>query len=348
MKIGVLEWDVSALGGRQRTMLAFADFFVELGHEVTVYTDFYNPAPATGWTAKSFLNWFPFQSLRYDHFQWCGLTREKWTVPESMKQLDVLLVSYGGWGYLQGQLPDTRVIAWVIHPAQRRHDCCREYWTNSETTRRRLRASSRWMRAKPHVIRPPHDYSMFRSCNRPPDQRIIDVAIVGSALWAKGLVKAAALIRKQGLRAVTLASCWKAAEGENQAVIEGVLRAQAGSKQEVVLLTNQPVAAVAPLLGMSKVYLSMSDAESCSLSIYEALSAGCIVVARKVGAAMEQLQGGFGHAVFNRDAGAGRALVQALADGKTNAEWLRRKAPTWFDRGDPEVRRAIELALEGK
>ena len=283
MKIGVLEWDISTLGGRHRTMLAFADYAVALGHEVAFYSSFNNPRP--GYTEDTCLDWFQCSHLQREHLKFGPLHRryDASTVPLAWHSLDVLIVPYGGYGHLQGLLPGVRVIPWVIHPEQARASSVREVWTNSETTRRRLVESDRWADSNPRIVVPPHDYSLFRQHAKPWDERDIDVLAVGSFLRAKGLVEFSAMVDLLGLRGAVAGTAWGRAAEEN-AEVQAEL---ADGPCEVH--SNLPGDEVARLMGRAKTLVSFSRAESCPLVYYEAMNAGCRVLSLDVGAAREQV-----------------------------------------------------------
>ena len=320
MKIGVIEWNVGALGGRQRTMLAFADYFLELGHDVRVYTDFSEP-PTEEYNAQTFLSWYNTTHLEYRHISFCQLQRRypnRESLPPSWAKLDVLLVPYGGYGYLQAMLPGVRVITWVIHPDQARFRCAQEVWTNSHTTVARLEASPTWADCKPKIVIPPHDYSAFRGWSMPA-QRPLDAVCVGSMLKAKGLLEFADVCRFLDLRGAIISSTWAAAEKENEEVLRelalrGVRPDRLSEPGRVSLRLNIPTKEVAQILGMSKLLVSFSRAESCPLTIYEAMNAGTIPVTRDVGAIREQT-GGVGF-TFRHDNEALDTIKRALATAK--------------------------------
>jgi len=283
MKIGVLEWNVAALGGRQRTMLAFADYFLELGHEVHFYSNFSDPDPS--YTLNTFLAWHHLPYLTPNHVHGLPLQRRYLgpDVPPEWQELDVLLVSYGGFGHLQRFLPGVRVVTWVIHPAQARSSQVQNIWTNSETTKQRLWASEIWAGAPIRVVLPPHSYEPFRRAGRPWANRRRDVVAVGSYLWNKGLVEFSDMVEMLGLEGLIVGATWGAAREENEAVLSRL------SEGPCQLERNLPIQEVARFLGGSRCLVSMSKAESASLVYYEAMNAGCRVFTLNVGAAAEQM-----------------------------------------------------------
>lgn len=334
MKIGVLEWNIAALGGRQRTMLAFADFFIELGHEVTFFSNFLEERPS--FSRHTFLDWFHFKHLTYRHFCFFDLLRRyRDAAPEELHGQDVLLVPYGGYGHLQALLPNTRVITWTIHPDQGRWPEVTEIWTNTETTRQRLINSENWADSNPIVIYPPHDYSLFRDAANPWTDRQWDVAIVGSLLRAKGLTKASQMIEKFGLNGVLIGATWIAARDENEEIAEELRRGTCD------LYLNIPSVEVATILGDTRCLLCTSEAESAPLIFYEALNAGCRIFSLDVGAAREQIGSeGYGYVQPDLD-GLEGALKEHWNEPPVDAKrgWL-------FDRHGPCVGRAIKEALQ--
>jgi len=319
MKIGVLEWNIAALGGRQRTMLCFADYFIELRHEVRVYSDFFDEDGQTyGYTSETFLDWYNFGHLKYEHLVWTNLQRTYGSaaeIPREWGGLDVLLVPYGGYGYLQSMLPNTRVITWVIHPEQRRHMEVQEIWTNSRTTRERLLSSREWERSDPKVVIPPHSYKIFRDAALPWNERVYDLICIGSMLYAKGLVEFTDMCHKGGYRGIILSSTWDAARSENARVEReitdhGAVRVSEPAGHTVEYMTNVPASKVAAIIGSARVGVSFSRVESCPLTMYEYLNSGCGIAARGVGAIEEQV-GPSGH-YFSHDAIAPDAVGTAL------------------------------------
>jgi glycosyltransferase involved in cell wall biosynthesis len=304
MRIGVLEWNVASLGGRMRTMLCFADFFKAEGHDVTFYSNFLEAR--AGYTQENLLEQCAFNTLAPSDFVWLELKRSMLAsdVPAAWHALDLLLVPYGGYGYLQDLLPTVRVVCWVIHPAQARSLSTHEIWTNSVTTRDRLLQSTRWCDVGPflHVVVPPHDYSIFRAAARPWASRQYDAIAVGSLLDAKKLGLFDVVCAQLGLRSVIVGKTWAAAEEENKRVYQTLSYSD--------LYMNISTQRVADLLGNSKICILPSEAESCPLIVYEALNAGCNILARNVGAVTEQLAD-CGR-VFDDDA----RLVSFVADAR--------------------------------
>lgn len=284
MKIGILEWNLSALGGRQKTMMCFADFLKSTGHKIKIYGNFPDERPEDNYNRHSFLQWHSFAHLQLSDFDFdFGIQRKfkQSNIPSEWHSLDILLVPYGGYGYLQEYLPEVRVICWVIHEAQKYYSCIREIWTNSHTTKKRLLLSKNWQGCEEiiKVIRPPHDYSLFRNASKSWIKREYDAVCISSLLESKGLNIFDNVARSLDINAVIIGASWHQDRTENEKVL-------ASLKSDV--LVNLKVNEIATILGNSKCYVSTSYAESCSLTIYEALNAGCIPVVRAVGAEAEQ------------------------------------------------------------
>jgi glycosyltransferase involved in cell wall biosynthesis len=314
MRIGVLEWDISQMGGRHREMMFFADYLISKGHRVTLYSNFVSPT--AGWNTRTFLNWFHFQHLHYEH---CSLefNLQRWMreIPREWHDLDVLLCSYGTWGHLQRLLPHTRVITWVIHPDQARPEPDVRVWTNSQTSLARLRSSPTWSNADIRVVPSPIDYGIFREHSKPKDERYIDAVVIGSMLPDKRLIEAFEVCQSIGCSSVFFCTTWPAASTENNEIRTRMVR------MGVRYWMNVPSKEVARALGTAHVYLSMSVAESCSLAIYEAMNAGAVVVSRNVGSVVEQT-GALGY-VFEDPSRVGYMLEKALADSIVGCSMAR-------------------------
>jgi glycosyltransferase involved in cell wall biosynthesis len=281
MRIGIVEWNVGCGGGRHSTMMAFADCLFEMGHDVNVFSQI-DTDP------QKILETYGCRCLPYGKLYDTPLKRRYCRpaeVPTGLHLQDLVMVSYGGFGHLQGHL-SMPVVAWVIHPDQARNRACTRYWTNSETTRGRLLETGRWMDAKIEVVVPPHDYSVFRDRSRRYQDRKYDVAVVGSAMPSKRLVEAVKLAITAGRKvAVVVKTCQtsRTPRDTQQGIIESLMLLDCDT------LLNLNRGEVASVLGNSKLYFSLSDDESCSLVIYEAMNAGCVPIVYDVGAAKEQV-----------------------------------------------------------
>jgi len=283
MKVGVLEPHATALGGRHRTMLTFADYFASR-HEVTVYT---NP-PQNGMTRELWVQ-MPIRTLKPKNFCWGPIAHRyggQQALPEGLQGQDVLLVPYAGYTALKDRLPNTRVIAWAIHPDQVPHGDSCQFWTNSCTVRSWLCTRKYWepFASKIRVVIPPHDYSMFREAARANSHRETDVIVVGTLLHTKRLLEAAEIASRMGLSCVVIGKLWGIRRGEGRGILKE-LEALRGCK----VIVDATTARVAREMGNAKVHLIASDTESCPLTVYEAMNAGCQVVSRRAGAVAEQL-----------------------------------------------------------
>ena len=284
MNIVLWEWNVSSLGGRQRTMLAFADCLAEMGHNVTFISNWLTKR--NEFKPDNFLDWDLCTSLCSDNFIFLnGMERQlnSRTLPPEMRTADLIIVSYGELGHIQ-DLVTCPVVAWVIHPDQRRPKCLKHIWTNSLTTADRLRSSPNWADSRPAVVIPPHDYSAFRDAAKGYQGREYDLIVVGTLVKGKGLLSSVRLAEDMGLSLVVVGRVQPHNTTESQRVAFHIL-----DTDRVVYVQDAPRRVVADLMGRSMAYLSMSEAESCSLAIYEAMHAGCHIVGRNVGAIEEQL-----------------------------------------------------------
>jgi len=290
-------------------MMSFADYFKFLGHEVKVYANFDPPHPPgeKGHGEKTFLEWYNYEHLTYNDFCLGGVVRrygKRWKhpVPEEWQDLDMLLVPYGGYSPLQAELPNTRVVCWIIHPAQAFNGMVEEIWTNSNTTKGWLIKEGVYSKWESHIhsIQPPHDYGIFRRAAKPFEERRYNLVCVGGLIGSKRTDLFDALARKIG-KGVIIGSLWNWKKGEGEALIP-TLRTAAR--------TNVPAKEVAQILGDARVFVTFTETESCALTIYEALNAGCRCVVTPVGAAAEQM-GAFGK-MFWAEAEAERLVREFL------------------------------------
>lgn len=276
MNVGVLEVDVARLGGRQRTMLAFARYLKTAGHSVRFYSA--PPGPGSNASVNGVIQ--AAESLTAPDFVWQRLETLR---PEQVVDRDVLLASLPYFGQLQFRLHKP-VVCWAIHPDQ--HPTADVvHWTNSRTTLGRLQARDYWQGRLIDIVIPPHDYSRFRAAGKPWCERQYDVVTVGGLLRAKGLIEVDRLCARLGVRSLILGAKRQAFSQEGAKVLTALTHSK--------VILDAPRQVVADLMGDSRVYLCLSYEESCPLVIYEALNAGCNVVSRDVGAIAEQL-GGYG------------------------------------------------------
>jgi len=332
MKIGVLEWNVASLGGRQREMLAFADWWTLAGHDVTLYSNWLETptatyGPDTFQDRTSYLGAVKFAGQREVKVAWLPLERHLTRPFPEWKGLDVLFCSYGSWGHLQKLMPKTKAITWVLHPDQARPDPTVPIWTPTRTCRTRLMESTNWAGSDPLVIPPPHDFSLFRRACRPWAERELDVLVVGTLLDSKRLVPAARMLKDLGLKSLIVGMSCAALKDENERVLAELLALGAD------VVENATSVVVAKLMGNTKIYLSLSEHECASVCIYEALNAGMWPIVRVAGSAIEQLSDGEYGSPTTCDEGVASILRHALgARGLiVNCDRQRRRGLT-FDR----------------
>lgn len=293
MRVGVVEVDIARLGGRQRTMLAFAACLTAQGHDVRVFSA--PPGSCSNASSEEVVRLAA--GLAHTNFVWGNPTA---ITPKQTADLDVLLVSLPYLGHLQAQVGKP-VICWAIHPDQR-PVADTVFWTNSYTTLRRLQARPYWRGQSIDVVIPPHDYQLFREAQKAWHARKYDVVTVGGLLRAKGLVEFDRLCASLDLKSLIVGARRRAFLRESEEVLAQLTHSD--------IVVDAPRREVAQLLGDARVYLCLSYAESCPLVIYEALNAGCNVVSRAVGAVEEQV-GGYGR-VFTAEAYAALDVERAL------------------------------------
>jgi glycosyltransferase involved in cell wall biosynthesis len=309
-------------------MLAFADSFKEMGHDVTVVTNWLTERDE--FDPDNFLEWDLCEHLTPDNFVFInnmGRHLQPGNLPPEMRVADLILVSYGEMGHVQ-QMVRCPVVAWVINPLQGRPDCLRHVWTNSETTRQRLLDVQRWKGSDPKVIIPPHSYTEFRLAAKPYPGRRFDVITVGTLIPDKGLIEAAQLAEDMKLSIVVVGRVQPHNMSGSRRIAECLQRGK------IIYVQDAPRQQVASLMGKSLVYLSMSRDESCSLAIYEAMSAGCHIVGRNVGAIQEQL-GGTG-CIFETAMDARLGVKAMMSLGEANKAGMKRAMK--FDRGSVQPR----------
>jgi len=309
MKIGIFEIDLSSQGGRQRTMISFADFLKESGHEVFVFAGFSRDFLTPGITASTFLSWHNTAALDYSDI-FLGKTQADVLCGEDVirriKSLDAALVpGFLTYDIIRGIKEKIRGVCWMIRPRKAAFRTGATIWTNSHTTRSHICAGKNMAahESRIHVVRPPHDYSLFRKSSRNWEDRSNDVVCVGSLVASKMLVESAVMAKRRGCSVTVVAGNYV----KNQEEADSILNCL--SAEGIHVVQSAKPKDVARIMGNSKVFLSATSTESCPLVIYEALNAGCSISTRLVGAIAEQL-GVHGH-TFSCDIQDG--LTRALA-----------------------------------
>lgn len=350
MKIGVLEWDITSLGGRQRTMLTFADYFAEMGHDVFVFTRGTPNVPGSP-SPYECPRVMGLHTLSQDDILTIDYSAGgddrlivKSKAIELFDGLDLLLVGYGGYGYLQEHVPHTRVVAWVINPIQVRPKSLKEFWTNCQTTWIKL-MQSKWGCGgglKSRILVPPHDYAPIRHASKEPSAREYDFLYVSGAVPSKrydlfmNTVKGLREDSWVGKAAMAI-STWGIDIEQSWLDTAERCATEAG----IDLMFNPSRDDIERLYGNSKVFCLPSTIESCPLVIYEAMSGGCHIASRDVGAVREQT--GENLHIFNTDGAMKHAMLDALECSDARCEY--RGAPQ-FDRRATRVKSLIKMALE--
>lgn len=358
VKIGVLEWNAAALGERQRIMLSFADYFARDGHDVTVFTTYVNDedictVPTIPQDIPQALGLRGGLKRNRIHVIATGnkVIREE-DIPTEMRSCDFLLVPYGGYGYLQGMLPTTRVVAWVTTPEQSRPKALREIWTDSQSTWMELTTTHTWgcQAIKSRIVIPPCDFSAFRGGTYML-RREGDLIFYGEATPEKRVdlfIQAAATQRKlvgPGGRSSTICltrggihpSLWRPIVEDCEV---------AAKEHGIELLVDATRVQVAEAFKRSRVLCLPSMVESAPLSVYEAMTAGLVIVARRIGAVVEQTGGQAFY--FDEDEKFLEVVDDAVweagaTDRKRSAEY--KLAPA-FDGQSARVHTLLKIALE--
>jgi len=302
MKISILEWNVSARGGRQITLVdGFADCFASMGHSVKLYSNYFNKHIPQ----EEFLDYFLTKNLTLENFDFDRDIQRREVeeaLIEEWSDGDMLLIPYPAYSWL-GEYVSCPIVVWYIaEPVMFHPSYVAKIWTNSYTTKDKLDL-------KPAtVIYAPHDYTPFREGAEPFDDRPIDVLIVGPLTKTR---------EKEHL----LSEEVKEAERLKEAGLNVLGLFLARSRNEVLLAKNLSFdfflnikrKHVAEFMKKSKVLFHPSPLESCSLVLYEALNAGMYPVVREAGACKEQL-GDVG-VVFNEFEDAKKHIEQTIKAG---------------------------------
>ena len=299
MRINVLEYNLGMPAGRQQTMVAFADTFKQLGHEVKVYSNFFG-----NFERSKILDWYLTSNLSIENFNFSH--RISRNDPEGMpirewSNGDLLLIPYPGYSWI-GKHVGCPIVTWYIaQPSFWWPEHISQVWTNSYTQRKRLKIPAA------EVVYAPHDYSAFRQDALPFEDRKIDVLVVTpiTKRREKSKVIFPQVLELEKLRKMGLE-------------VLGIFLA---SERELGLIKKLPFPKyvnvkrrhVAGFMKASKVLLHPSPLESCSLVVFESLNSGCYPVVREAGACREQL-GDVGY-VYKDFKEAEEEIVRVLEEG---------------------------------
>jgi len=271
MFIGVLEKDVSRISGRMRTMVQFADAFKQMGHEVKLLTEFKRNEIKL---KKDLFKYHETKYLEKDDVKFYH-DISPYNLPP-LYMYDVVMVPYPRFAV---NIKVPTISWWIDGPAIDSKDRIIFYWTNSYTSKRRLDPKGIF---DVRVVYPPHDYSVFRHEAMSVTERVYDLATVGRVGEKYGaLEKFAKICYEYGMRGIIIALVSVDRHKE--------LLDKLSHEYGVEYVYNLPRSKFAKYLAASKVYLHLSEKESCSLAIYEAMNAGCFPVVYDAGAAREQV-----------------------------------------------------------
>lgn len=289
MKICVVQPDLSRIGGSISTIIAFADCFKELGHEVNVKSSFGERFPQNLIANKDkVINHYGCKFLTQSDITWDLKILEKiWT------NADICFTR----GFDSFPTKDFRSISWIVIPKElKKNSNIIYYWTNSKTTKNKFGE----FKNKTRIVVPPHDYSLFRENISLHKEWDVTSILRGNDFKLKGLQTYADTIKKIGCKSLLITT---STSNDDLKRIKSL---------GVPFVLNQTKQQVAEILGQSNIFFFPSYYESCPLVIYEALNAGCTIVSRNVGAVKEQLkENGY---IFNNDS----QCIEALEYGLNN------------------------------
>ena len=275
MNILVLEWDISRFSGRMASMMRFADAFKELGHHVRV---------CSNWTGaeikekKDLFHYHQVKELVLEDFSW-DLQRNYSFFPPAWKDFDFIFCPYVSYGHLS-ELPGGKpTVCWWISKQHGWSSKTLEFWTNSQTTLKML--AERYGMPNIHVIIPPYDYSLFRREALNWESRPIDIAYACRIDEDKNIGEFIETVNEYHLKGILLFLIKTSVEFDTALKIR--------NEHGIPFAFNLDKEDLSSILGKTKIYFHPSKVESCSIAIYEAMNAGCYVVARDVGAAREQI-----------------------------------------------------------
>jgi glycosyltransferase involved in cell wall biosynthesis len=287
---------INKIGGSIRTLLSYMDTIKELGWDVKMWTRV-NEKLSHFRDLQSQLYFNGYKNINGYDFIING--------PLPNEEKDVMFFR----GNVQPSFSDRKSINWCISDGDvKDHPSIIERWTNSNTTASKYELDM-------NVVIPPHDYSLFRAHGGNPqaNRRIefVHIARINGAK-EKGIDVFVDTVHrlKKARQSLLIAIC----NMNDQASVK-YLRSL-----DIPIVINQDRKQMASILNNSKYLLFPSRIESCSLSIYEAMNAGCVPIVRSVGAAREQM-GDLGY-TFQDDKHIAYAIRKAWADTQDLQEYM--------------------------
>lgn len=287
---------INKIGGSIRTLLSYMDAIKELGWEVKMWTRV-NENLSHFRDLQSQLDFNGFKNLDGHDFIING--------PFPKEENDIMFIR----GNVLPSFKDRKCITWCISDGDVKDDpSILERWTNSNTTAAKYTSDM-------EVVIPPHDYEIFRKHgDNPQHNRRIEYVHIARINGAseKGIdvfIDMVHRIRK-ARQSLLIAIC-----NMNDVKSVNYLKSL-----DIPVVINQDRAQMASILNNSKYLLFPSRNESCSLSIYEAMNAGCIPIVRNVGSAREQM-GDIGY-TFQDDKHIIYAVRKAFSDKQNLQECM--------------------------
>lgn len=276
LKIGVIEFNISRMGGRQSTMLQFADYFKSMGHKVKFITYW---GVSRGYLSEcpkkeEICSYHGLNFLQLTDFDW-GMQKYR-REGEWPKDYDVFFIASPRWTDISHKTEIPTVVWKIVDTINCPNpEAVLEFWTNSKTVKEKIKNFGRAI----HAVQPPYSFKKFRDAARKKREiDIIDVVRYNSRTAKKiDLFMEIAMRFKLSSMLIFLVHD----ESDLKEIKNlGVPFAYNLSKEDL-----------AKYLGNAKVFFHPSIDESCSISVYEALNAGCFPVVYDVGAVREQLNG---------------------------------------------------------
>lgn len=302
MKIGILQPDVTRIGGSISTTLQFADCFKELGHTVKIHSSFNGRFQIKLIDKKEkVLEYYDCKHLTMEDFIWDLRISNNYDLCFTRK-------------ILQPNVSHVKNIIWAILPNEvKSNNNLIEFWTNSKTTKSKMNKN---FQKKVVIVPAPHDYSVFRK-NIQKEKKYDIVSILrGNDFNQKGIPLYAKMVKKLKRKSLLITTY------TNDNDLKKI------KKLRVPYVLNKTRTQIAKILGQSKFFFFPSYNESCPLVIYEAMNSGLTIVSRDVGAVIEQLDGN-GY-IFENDDGAYKKLNYAL-DNPLDCDTIIKRG-MFFDR----------------